>query len=74
MDRRAKTGPVVCSTTTCTTYLRRYSRLLSELGRLAPQPLTIVIERDGRFPPVACLLDQLDSARAALAAGREAAA
>ncbi len=45
-----------------------------ELGRLAPQPLTIVIERDGRFPPVACLLDQLDSARAALAAGREAAA
>ena len=48
--------------------------LLSELGRLAPQPLTIVIERDGRFPPVARLLDQLDSARAALAAGREAAA
>jgi hypothetical protein len=48
--------------------------LLSELGRLTPQPLTIIIERDGRFPPVACLLDQLDSARAALAAGREAAA
>jgi hypothetical protein len=44
-----------------------------ELGRLAPQPLTIIIERDGRFPPVACFLDQLDSARAALAAGREAA-
>jgi hypothetical protein len=48
--------------------------LLSELGRFAPQPLTIVIERDGRFPPIARLLDQLDSARAALAAGREAAA
>ena len=47
--------------------------LLSELGRLAPQPLTIVIERDGRFPPVARLLEQLDTARAALAAGREAA-
>jgi uncharacterized protein (UPF0276 family) len=47
--------------------------LLSELGRLAPQPLTIIIERDGRFPPIARLLDQLDSARAALAAGREAA-
>jgi hypothetical protein len=48
--------------------------LLSELGRLAPQPLAIVIERDGRFPPIARLLDQLDSARAALAAGRETAA
>jgi hypothetical protein len=47
--------------------------LLSELGRLAPQPLTIIIERDGRFPPIARLLDQLDIARAALAAGREAA-
>jgi hypothetical protein len=48
--------------------------LLFELGRLAPQPLTIVIERDGWFPPIACLLDQLDRARAALAAGRAAAA
>jgi len=48
--------------------------LLRELGRLAPQPLTVIIERDGRFPPIAGLLDQLDSARTALAAGREAAA
>jgi hypothetical protein len=48
--------------------------LLSELGRLAPQPLTIVIERDGSFPPIARLLEQLDVARAALAAGRAAAA
>ena len=48
--------------------------LLFELGRLAPQPLTIVIERDGRFPPIAHLLEQLDLARAALAAGREPAA
>jgi uncharacterized protein (UPF0276 family) len=47
--------------------------LLSELGRLAPQPVTIVIERDGRFPPIARLLEQLDIARAALAAGRAAA-
>ncbi len=47
--------------------------LLSDLGRLAPQPLTIVIERDGRFPPFGRLLEQLDIARAALAAGREAA-
>ena len=48
--------------------------LLRELGCLAPQPLTVIIERDGRYPPIARLLDQLDSARAALAAGREAAA
>ena len=48
--------------------------LLSELGRLAPQPLTIIIERDGRFPPIPHLLEQLDIARAALTAGREAVA
>jgi hypothetical protein len=48
--------------------------LLSKLGRLAPQPLAIIIERDGRFPPIARLLDQLGVARAALAAGRETAA
>ena len=45
--------------------------LLRDLGRLAPQPLMVIIERDGRFPPIAGLLDQLDVARAALAAGRE---
>lgn len=43
--------------------------LLSELGRLAPQPLTVIIERGGRFPPIAHLLEQLDNARAALATG-----
>ena len=48
--------------------------LLRELGRLAPQPLTVIVERDGHYPPIARLLDQLQSARAALAAGREAAA
>jgi uncharacterized protein (UPF0276 family) len=48
--------------------------LLFELGRLDPQPLTIVIERDGWYPPIACLLEQIDIARAALAAGRAAAA
>ncbi|HEX3410752.1 MAG TPA: DUF692 family protein [Stellaceae bacterium] len=47
--------------------------LLRELGRLAPQPLTVIIERDGRYPPIARLLDQFDSARAALPAGRKAA-
>lgn len=47
--------------------------LLRELGRLAPQPLTVIIERDGAYPPIARLLDQLETARAALAAGRETA-
>jgi uncharacterized protein len=46
--------------------------LLCELGCLASQPLTVIIERDGRFPPIAQLLEQLDLARAALAAGRTA--
>jgi uncharacterized protein (UPF0276 family) len=46
--------------------------LLHELGRLGSQPLTVIIERDGRFPPIARLLEQLDLARAALAAGRKA--
>jgi hypothetical protein len=48
--------------------------LLRELGRLAPQPLTVIIERDGAYPPIGRLLEQLDAARAALAAGREATA
>jgi uncharacterized protein len=48
--------------------------LLTELGRLAPQPLDVVIERDGRYPPFSVLLQQLDAARAALAAGRQAVA
>jgi hypothetical protein len=46
--------------------------LLHELGRLGSQPLTVIIERDGRFPPIARLLEQLDLARAALAVGRKA--
>jgi uncharacterized protein len=44
--------------------------LLDALGELAPQPLTLIIERDGRYPPVARLLAELDAARQALAAGR----
>jgi hypothetical protein len=48
--------------------------LLTELGRLVDQPLTVIVERDGRYPPVARLLDQLDAARQALALGRIAAA
>lgn len=48
--------------------------LLTLVGRLAPQPLTIVLERDGAFPPFCELLAELTLARAALAAGRRAAA
>ncbi len=48
--------------------------LLEELGRLAPQPLTVILERDGAYPAIEMLLDQLDTARAALAAGRQKAA
>ena len=44
--------------------------LLTELAALAPRPLTIIIERDGNFPPIAHLLAELDRARAALARGR----
>ena len=44
--------------------------LLTELGRLASQPLDVVIERDGRYPPFPLLLAQLQEARQALAAGR----
>jgi hypothetical protein len=34
------------------------------------RPLTVILERDGRFPPMRDLLWQLDRARAALATGR----
>jgi uncharacterized protein (UPF0276 family) len=44
--------------------------LLAEIAARAPQPLTVVLERDGAYPPMPALLDQLDRARAALAAGR----
>ncbi len=44
--------------------------LLTELGRLVRQPLTVIIERDGAYPPMDALLTELDAARAGLAAGR----
>ena len=44
--------------------------LLRELGRRVSQPLTVIIERDGRYPPIDNLLMQLDRARDALAEGR----
>jgi uncharacterized protein len=44
--------------------------LLAEVGRRAVRPLTVILERDGRFPPIARLLEELDRARAALGEGR----
>lgn len=45
-------------------------QLLEEVGARATQPLTVILERDGNFPPIAWLIDQLDRARAAVACGR----
>jgi len=44
--------------------------LLAEVGARVRRPLTVILERDGRFPPMQHLLWQLDRARAALAEGR----
>jgi uncharacterized protein len=44
--------------------------LLTELAKRAPQPLTIIVERDGAYPQFDHLLHQLTRAREALAAGR----
>ena len=44
--------------------------LLVEVGAQVRRPLTVILERDGRFPPMSDLLWQLDRARAALAQGR----
>ena len=48
--------------------------LLAELAARAPQPLTVILERDGDYPPIASLLAELARARAALAGGRARAA
>jgi uncharacterized protein len=45
-------------------------RLLAELGAVVPHPLTVILERDGAYPPIEVLLRQLDCAREALAEGR----
>jgi uncharacterized protein (UPF0276 family) len=44
--------------------------LLVEVGSRATNPVTVILERDGHYPPIEMLLDQLDRARRALAAGR----
>jgi len=45
-------------------------RLLTELAALTSHPLTIILERDGAYPPFETLLRQLERAREALAEGR----
>jgi len=44
--------------------------LLTELAALTPHPLTVILERDGAYPPIEILLRQLDRAREAVAEGR----
>ena len=44
--------------------------LLVEVGAYTPRTLTVILERDGDFPSIDCLLSQLDRARQALARGR----
>ena len=44
--------------------------LLEELASRAPQPLTVILERDGAYPPIAALMAELDRIRATLARGR----
>lgn len=44
--------------------------LLAAVGAHVPHSLTVILERDGEYPPMESLLAQLDQARAALAAGR----
>jgi len=44
--------------------------LLEDVAALAPQPLIVILERDGQYPPFSQLLDELARARAALARGR----
>ena len=44
--------------------------LIEELAARCPNPLTVILERDGSYPPMRHLLAQLDRARGAVARGR----
>jgi uncharacterized protein (UPF0276 family) len=44
--------------------------LLKYVGQKTFRPLTVILERDGRYPPIEMLLNQLDRARDALSGGR----
>jgi hypothetical protein len=46
--------------------------LLEALALRAAQPLTVIIERDGRYPHFAVLLEQIAQARRALGTRRAA--
>lgn len=46
-------------------------QLLSEVGARTPHPLTVILERDGNYPEMNCLLAELDLARQALSEGRK---
>lgn len=48
--------------------------LLERLGRRPAPPLTVILERDGRYPPMPVLLQELDAARAVLGAATRAVA
>jgi uncharacterized protein (UPF0276 family) len=48
--------------------------LLARLAEHVPQPLTVILERDGHFPDFTALLAQLELARDALCSGRRSAA
>ena len=45
-------------------------QLLTQVAAHTPQPLTVIIERDGNYPLFDALLHQIDMARNALQAGR----
>lgn len=45
--------------------------LLTEVAARVEHPLTVILERDGRYPEMALLLQELEKARQALKAGRE---
>ena len=45
--------------------------MLEELASLTPQPLTVILERDGAYPAMEDLLLELQLARAAMRRGRE---
>lgn len=44
--------------------------LLEEVGARTETGLTVIIERDGQFPPIESLLEELDRARQAVSRGR----
>ena len=44
--------------------------LLEETAALVPQSLTVILERDGRFPDMLSLLGQMEQAKDAMARGR----